>query len=105
MGSALLGRAHRDAALEVHQARRVTLTPRREQPVQFDGEDGGRTKKLSVEVVPQAVLVLLPADAPALNPGSEAAPVIISERVTRRWLLVPFLILLAAALFALRPRR
>ena len=105
MGSALLGRAHRDAALEVHQARRVTLTPRREQPVQFDGEDGGRTMKLSVEVVPQAVLVLLPADAPALNPGSEAAPVIISERVTRRWLLVPFLILLAAALFALRPRR
>ncbi len=105
MGSALLGRAHRDAALEVHQARRVTLQPRREQPVQFDGEDGGRTKKLTVEIVPQAVFVLLPADAPALNPGTEASPVITSERVARRWLLIPCLLLLAAALFALRPRR
>ncbi len=105
MGSALLGRAHRDAALEVHQARRVTLRPRREQPVQFDGEDGGRTKELTVEIIPRAVSVLLPADAPALNPGTEASPVILSEGIARRWLLVPILLLLAAALFALRPRR
>ncbi len=105
MGSALLGRAHRDAALEVHQARKVTLRPRREQPVQFDGEDGGRTGALTVEIVPRAVSVLLPADAPALNPGMEAAPVVISEGVARFWLLVPGLVLLAAVLFAIRPRR
>lgn len=105
MGSALLGRAHRDAALEVHQARKVTLVPRHEQPIQFDGEDGGRTKTLTVEIVPHAVYVLLPADAPALNPGTEAGPVVTSGRVARRWLLLPFLVLLAAVLFSLRPRR
>jgi YegS/Rv2252/BmrU family lipid kinase len=104
-GSALLGRVHRDAALEVYQARKVTLRPRREQPIQFDGEDGGRTRKLTVEIVPQAVFVLLPADAPALNPGTESGLVITSERVARRWLLVPFLVFLAVLLFSLRPRR
>ena len=66
-GSALLGRAHQDAALEVHQAKKVTLKPRRIQPVQFDGEDGGRTQSLTVEIVPRAVSVLLPADAPVLT--------------------------------------
>ena len=106
MGSALLGRARQDAALEVHQARKVTIRPRREQPVQFDGEDGGRTRELTVEIVPHAVSVLLPEDAPALHPGTASSPVVTSGRVARPWLLVTLLVLLAAALFAaLRPRR
>ena len=105
MGSALLGRAHQDPLLEVHQARKVTLRPRRPQPVEFDGEDGGETRELTVEIVPKAVRVLLPADAPALNPGPEAGPVVASGRVARRWLLALFLFLLAVSLFALRPRR
>ena len=74
--SALLGRTHEDAALEVHQAKKVTLKPRHTQPVQFDGEDGGRTQSLTVEIVPRAVRVLIPANAPALEdspPLSSAA--------------------------------
>ena len=100
-GSALLGRAHQDAALEVHQARKVTLRPRRLQPVQFDGEDGGRTRSLTVEIVPKAVYVLLPEDAPALADTpllsqAEAA----TESVSRSFL-VPLLLLgLAASAWA-----
>ena len=99
MGSTLLGRAHRDAALEVHQARKVTLKPRRPQPVQFDGEDGGRTRSLTVEIVPKAVSVLLPADAPALTEtrpltSTDAAPLPVSYA---RTLLLPALMLAVAA--------
>ncbi len=67
MGSTLLGRAHKDAALEIHQAKKVTLKPHHSQPVQFDGEDGGETRSLTIEIIPKAVLVLVPADAPALT--------------------------------------
>ena len=103
MGSTLLGRAHQDAALEVHQARKVVLVPRREQPVQFDGEDGGRTQKLSVEIVPSAVYVLLPADAPALaeTPLLSAAD---TAARTSRFLLLPLLLLGAAAVWLWRMR-
>ena len=104
MGSALLGRTRTDSALEVYQARRVTLKPRREQPVQFDGEDGGRTKSLTVEIVPRAVTVLLPENSPALSPSMAPDPVITSERVARRWLL-PLLAFLGIALYAALRRR
>ena len=66
LGSALMGRAQQDSMLEVHQARKVTLHPRQPQPVQFDGENGGQAHRLTVEIVPHAVQVLLPEDAPAL---------------------------------------
>ena len=61
----LLGRAHEAPDLEVHQARRVTLRTRRLEPTEFDGEDGPRTRTLTVEIVPRAVQVLLPENAPA----------------------------------------
>ena len=98
-GSALLGRAHQDAALEVHQARKVTLKPRHTQPVQFDGEDGGRTDSLTVEIVPQAVCVLVPADAPALTETRPLFPAdTIPQTASRaRTLLLPLLLLGIAA--------
>ncbi len=98
-GSALLGHAHQDASLEVHQAKKVTLKPRRTQPVQFDGEDGGRTDSLTVEIVPRAVCVLVPADAPALT---ETRPLTAADTAAQaasrsRALLLPLLLLAVAA--------
>ena len=96
-GSAVLGRAHQDAALEVHQAKKVMLKPRHTQPIQFDGEDGGRTQSLTVEIVPHAVSVLLPADAPAL---ADPAPISAAETTVQtasRSFLLP-LVLLGIAL-------
>ncbi len=98
-GSALLGRAHQDSSLEVHQARKVTLKPRHTQPVQFDGEDGGQTKELVVEIVPQAVRVLIPADAPALT---ETRPLSAADTAAQtasrsRAFLLPLLLLGVAA--------
>ncbi len=96
MGSALLGRAHYDPALEVHQARTVTITTRRPQPVQFDGEAEGRTRSLTVEVVPKAVQVLLPQAAPAALAAQDERPEIVAERTARRRLLLPLALLAVA---------
>ena len=92
-GSALLGRAHQDAALEVHQAKKVTLKPRHTQPVQFDGEDGGRTQSLTVEIVPQAVFVLIPAGAPALDDTPPLFAADAAVQTASRSLLLPLLLL------------
>ena len=80
MGYALLGRAQQDRSLEVYQARKVILRPRRPQPVQFDGEDGGTTRELTVEIVPQAVQVLIPEDAPAARDAQDLPPAVVAER-------------------------
>ena len=93
MGSALLGRAHQDPALEVHQARTVTITTRRPQPVQFDGEAEGRTRSLTVTVVPKAVHVLLPQAAPALLSAQGELPEVVAERTAKRRLLLPLALL------------
>ena len=106
-GSALLGRAHQDPLLEVHQARKVTLRPRHEQPVQFDGEDGGRTRELTVEIVAHAVSVLLPADAPALSDSPPLSAVNAAAQTVSRSLRVPLLLalVLAGIVFLWRGRR
>ncbi|MGI4788545.1 MAG: diacylglycerol/lipid kinase family protein [Janthinobacterium lividum] len=102
MGSTLLGRAHEDASLEVHQAKKVTLRPRHSQPVQFDGEDGGETKSLTVEIVPHAVYVLLPKDAPALDETPPLSAVeAVAQTVTRSFLVPGIVIGLAVGAFVL----
>ncbi len=87
-GYALLGRAQDAPDLEVYQARKVTLRTRRDQPVQFDGEDGGRTREMTVEIVPRAVLVLVPEDAPAAR-DSDGPPAVAARRSARRRLALP----------------
>ena len=93
MGSALVGRAHRDPSLEVHQARTVAITTRRPQPVQFDGEEEERTRSLTVEIVPQAVHVLLPQAAPAVLSSQDEPPEVVAERTAQRRLLLPGIVL------------
>lgn len=106
MGSALLGKANQDPALEVYQARKVTLRPRHPQPVQFDGEDGGTTQELTVEIVPQAVFVLVPEDAPAARDAERLPPVIAAGRTAKRRLLVPLgLLLLTVGVLLVRRRK
>jgi YegS/Rv2252/BmrU family lipid kinase len=103
MGSALMGRAQEDAMLEVHQARKVTLRPRRPQPIQFDGENGGRTRELTVEIVPKAVYVRLPKEAPALADTPPLSSANVVAQSMSRLLLVPLLLLaLAVGAWALR---
>lgn len=104
-GNALLGRAHHDRSLEVYQARKVTLRLRRPQPVQFDGEDAGRTRELTVEIVPQAVQVLIPEDAPAARDAQDLPPAVVAERTAKRRLLVPLALLLLVVGAALVWRR
>ena len=95
-GYALLGRAQDDPGLEVYQARKVTVRARRAQPVQFDGEDGGRTRELTVEIVPNAVLVLVPESAPvAKDADSDDPPAVAAQRTARRRLAVPLAVMIA----------
>ena len=65
LGYALLGRTHEAPDLDVYQAKTVVLETASSQPVEFDGEDAGRTRRLRVEIVPRAVKILLPEGAPA----------------------------------------
>jgi len=105
MGNALLGRAQQDRSLEVYQARKVTLHTRRSQPIEFDGEDGGMTRELTVEIVPQAVQVLIPEDAPAARAAQDLPPAVVAERTAKRRLLVPLALLLLVVGAALAWRR
>jgi hypothetical protein len=106
MVSALLGRAQQDPSLEVYQVRKVTLRPRRPQPVEFDGEDGGMTQELTVEIVPEAVQVLIPEDAPAAHDAQDLPPAIVAERTAQRRLVLPLaLLLLTIAAVLLWQRR
>ena len=94
LGYALLGRAHEDPSLDVFQARRIVIRTRFPQPIEFDGEEAGTTQELTVEVVPKAVRVLVPAGAPAAR---DAAGV--PEALAQQWghwhILAPLLIVLA----------
>ena len=45
--------------VEAHRVRRVTIACDQEERVQFDGEDGGTLRELSVELVPKVVYVMV----------------------------------------------
>ena len=105
IGNALLGRANQDPALEVYQVRKVILRPRSPQPVQFDGEDGGTIQELTVEIVPKAVLVLVPEDASAARDAQDLPPAVVAERTAKRRLIVPAAVLLLAVAAILVWRR
>lgn len=87
----LLGRSQEDPTFDVYQAQRVTVRTVRPQPVELDGEECDPVQEWSVEVVPKAVRVLVPEEAPAAR-DAEGTPAAVA-RAQRQWI-VP----LAAAL-------
>ncbi len=62
--SALRGKLHESRAVEYRTARKVEVDLSFPQPIQFDGEDAGRVSCFNVEVVPAAVQVMVPKEAP-----------------------------------------
>ncbi len=96
---ALLGRTQQDPAFDVHQVRRVTVRSRRPQPVQMDGEEVGRAREWSVEVVPGAACVLVPHEAPAAR-DAEGIPAVVA-RARRQWAAPATALLILAALAGL----
>lgn len=108
----LLGRAHDAPELEVYQAQRVRIHSLHSEPVQFDGEDGGRRHDLLVRVVPGAVRILLPPNSPAARDAADPAPPeVIARRTANRRFVYPavasLLVVAAAgtAFYALRRRK
>jgi len=102
-GYALLGRAQDDPAFEVHQAKRISISSVHSQPVEFDGEEGGQMRRLFVEIVPQAVRIMLPIGAPASRDMDEP-PAQAAQRAARRLAIGPLLILGIALAWWLRRR-
>lgn len=70
---AILGRAQDAPELDVYQGRRVTIRTLHPEPVELDGEDYGTANGLEVEIVPRAVRIMLPVDAPAAKDASATA--------------------------------
>jgi YegS/Rv2252/BmrU family lipid kinase len=62
---AILGRPQEAPEMDVYQGRRIAVRTPFPEPVELDGESGGRTRNVDIEVVPRAVRIMLPAEAPA----------------------------------------
>jgi YegS/Rv2252/BmrU family lipid kinase len=58
--SALLRRLEEDPRIAYYPVRRVRITADHPQPIQFDGNDQGNDRVLALEVVPQALQVMVP---------------------------------------------
>ncbi|MBV9851430.1 MAG: diacylglycerol kinase family lipid kinase [Armatimonadetes bacterium] len=106
LGFALMGRAQDDPSYSVHQARRVSIRTTFPEPVEFDGEEVGRVRDLTVEVVPKAVRVLVPPGAPAAEDAQGPPAAQARERARRRFV-APTLLALAvlAGVWAWRRKR
>lgn len=105
-GNAFLGRTQDDPMLEVHQVRRVDVHTEQAQPCQLDGEDVDALQDWTVEVMPHAVQVLLPEDAPAAKDAKEP-PAEVARQSGLRRLAVPVITaaVIAAGIIIKRRRR
>lgn len=107
LGYGLLGRAHDAPDLEVYQARRVRIVASKPQPIQFDGEEGGHQHELTAEIVPGAVLILVPEGAPATRDANHPPAVVARQTANRRLLVSAGTLALAcvAGVWLVRRRR
>ncbi|MDQ2686791.1 MAG: diacylglycerol kinase family lipid kinase [Armatimonadota bacterium] len=106
LGYAVLGRTHEAPDFDVYQARHIVLETSFPEPIQFDGEDGGRARKLTVEIVPKAVLVMLPEDAPAAQDTPQTPDETARRNALRPLLLIAGgLVLTGLVAWAIRRRR
>ena len=62
--SALTRTLREERAIEYRTARRVRVEFAFPQPIQFDGEDAGHAKSFRAEIIPNAVQVMVPKEAP-----------------------------------------
>ncbi len=62
--SAVRKRLREERAIEYRSAKRVEVEMAFPQPFQYDGEEAGRVRRFSAEIVPHAVQVMVPKDAP-----------------------------------------
>lgn len=62
--SALIRRLRQERGLEYRPAKKVEIEMAFPQPIQFDGEEAGTAKRFTVEIVPAAVQVMVPKEAP-----------------------------------------
>jgi YegS/Rv2252/BmrU family lipid kinase len=62
--SALRKRIEDDRSVEYLKARKAEVELSFPQAIQYDGEEGGRVKRFTVEIVPSAVRVMVPEEAP-----------------------------------------
>lgn len=60
VGNSVLRRQPTRDTIEYHQARRISVSFKRAQPVQYDGEEGETTRTITIEVLPSAVTVMVP---------------------------------------------
>lgn len=95
LGYTMLGRAQQDPSYDVHQARRIAIHTSIPQPVEFDGEEAGRTRDLTVEVVPRAVRVLVPSGA-SVAQDAQGAPAALARSWGRWHVLAPVLLVVIA---------
>lgn len=62
--SALTRRLQEERAVEYRKAKKVEVELSFPQAIQFDGEEAGRVRRFTAEVVPAAVQVMVPREAP-----------------------------------------
>jgi diacylglycerol kinase family enzyme len=62
--NALRGKLREERGIEYHKAKKVEVELSFPQPRQFDGEAAGRMKTFTIEVVPAAMQVMVPKEAP-----------------------------------------
>lgn len=72
---AVVGQAHRSRQLEIHRAKHIAVNSQYPELLEMDGESMGRETHWEAEVIPKAVSIMLPTDAPAVRDTERPASI------------------------------